>query len=81
MADTLPLESHLNIFFDGVINYARTKLKSSRKVKREVYKEPLSLAMDDLFATEATEKEQANAVQSLEAEILQIVNQQSVLKK
>ncbi|KAL0292481.1 UNVERIFIED_CONTAM: hypothetical protein Sradi_6987000 [Sesamum radiatum] len=49
MKDTSPLESHLEVFFDGASNYARTKLESSHKVTREVYEESLSLAKDDLL--------------------------------
>ncbi|KAL0433521.1 UNVERIFIED_CONTAM: hypothetical protein Slati_2686400 [Sesamum latifolium] len=81
MKDTSPLESHLKVFFDGASNYKRTKLESSRKVTREVYKESPSLAENNLFAIEAKEKEHAKGVESLEAEILQVVNQQGVLKK
>ncbi|KAL0420669.1 UNVERIFIED_CONTAM: hypothetical protein Slati_3089800 [Sesamum latifolium] len=81
MKDTSPLESHLKVFFDGASNYARTKLESSHEVTREVYEESLSLAKDDLFAVEAKEKEHAKEVESLEAEVLQVVNQQGVLKK
>ncbi|KAL0381904.1 UNVERIFIED_CONTAM: hypothetical protein Slati_4610000 [Sesamum latifolium] len=38
------LGESLERFFDGGSNYARTKLKSSRKVTGEVYEESLSLA-------------------------------------
>ncbi|KAL0427410.1 UNVERIFIED_CONTAM: hypothetical protein Slati_2915800 [Sesamum latifolium] len=83
MTDTSPLKSHLKIFFDGSSNYMRTKLESSQKVTLEVYEESLSLAKDDLFAIEAKEKELANEVKSVKAEILvlQVVDQQTVLKK
>ncbi|KAL0458497.1 UNVERIFIED_CONTAM: hypothetical protein Slati_0476900 [Sesamum latifolium] len=62
-------------------NYVRTKLESSRKVTPEVYEESLSLAKGDLFAAEAKDKEHGNEVKSLEVVILQVVNQQGVLKK
>ncbi|KAL0359911.1 UNVERIFIED_CONTAM: hypothetical protein Sangu_0840500 [Sesamum angustifolium] len=81
MKDTSSLESHLKVFFYCAPNYARTKLKYFRKVTQEVYEESLSLAKDDYFAAEVKENEHANEVETLEAEILQVVNQQGVLKK
>ncbi|KAL0395183.1 UNVERIFIED_CONTAM: hypothetical protein Slati_4484500 [Sesamum latifolium] len=89
LSNTQPLEKVFDLdtisvnssFFEGVPSSFMPLNELVLYVRREVYEESLSLAKDDPFATEAKENEHVNEVESLEAEILQVVNQLGVLKK